>query len=179
MVVVDAVSGFAAVFGAELVPWGGFYVFAAVFGPLAVGFVSQDTGTCFANVANGHEGANVQADTVVQVRVPADRLFFQRFPADENVVRGFAFADLFEQAFQLFGSGQFFFTAIDFADLTFLSFDPVVQVCVDQCFQQLVVEAVVVDQDRASVFDSVPDLPDDRAVVEQLAVLSEEFISQP
>ena len=81
MMVVDALA-------VEFVePRGAFDVFATVFVPGDVEFwlfvVAQDFG--------GHEGADVQAHAVIEVGVPADGLLGQGFPANEDVVGGFAF----------------------------------------------------------------------------------------
>ena len=58
--------------------------------PRDVGFVAQDTGAFHADLGHGHKGADVEAHSVVEVGVPANRLLFQRFPANEDVVRGFS-----------------------------------------------------------------------------------------
>jgi hypothetical protein len=42
-----------------------------------------------------------------------------------------------------------------------------------------VVEFVVIDQGMEAVFAAVPEVPDERALVEQVAVLLEEFVAQP
>ena len=75
MVFVDAVALFAVVFQAEVVPGGGGDVGASVFFPVDVGFGAEDAGAFFAEVAGEHEGADVEADAVVEVGVPADGLF--------------------------------------------------------------------------------------------------------
>lgn len=97
--VVDAV---ALVF---LVPGGGLYVFAAVFVPVDVGFVAEDAGVFLADVGGAQERADVEADAVVQVGVPADGLFFDWLPAHEDVAGGLAFADELEAFLERFGGG--------------------------------------------------------------------------
>ena len=60
-----------------------------------------------------------------------------------------------------------------------LEVDPVLDVGVRQVVQQLVRELVVVHQARESVLASVPEVPDERPLVEQLAVLLEEAVAEP
>ncbi|MFZ9937164.1 MAG: hypothetical protein ACO3JG_08890 [Luteolibacter sp.] len=59
---------------------------AAVFGPFDVGPPAEDAGVLLFDVLGVKEGANVEADAVVEVRVPADGLLVKRLPADEEVV---------------------------------------------------------------------------------------------
>ena len=54
------------------------WILAAINTPLDVGVLAEDAGR--------HEGADVEADAVVEVGVPADRLLGERLPADEDVV---------------------------------------------------------------------------------------------
>ena len=70
MVVVDAVAV------KDVIPGGGFHVLAPVFVPVDVGFVAQDTRAFLADIGHGEEGADVEAHAVVEIRVPADGLFF-------------------------------------------------------------------------------------------------------
>ena len=82
-----------AAFSCELVePGGGGDVFASVGAVVDVGFVGQDSGR--------DERADIQADAVVQVWVPAERLGAQGFPADEDVVGGLPLQDLGEFGLQ-------------------------------------------------------------------------------
>ncbi len=104
-----------------------------------------------ADIAGEEEGADVLADAVVEVRVPALGLLVERLPADEDVERGLAFEDGGE--FGLEGSGgaearggsRF----IGLGVLVLLS-NPVAEVAVGQLLQGGVVELVVVDQARGS-----------------------------
>jgi hypothetical protein len=124
MVVVDPVAG-------EFVePGGGFYVLAAILVPVDVRILSQNTG--------GHEGADVETDTVVQVGLPAGGLLIERFPADEDVVGIFSLQNLLQFNFQFLGGGKADGGAIDpLLDLVFLAFDPVAQIGVDESFVSL------------------------------------------
>lgn len=161
-------------------PGGGFDVFAAVFVPFDVGFVAEDSGSFFANVGDGEEGADVEADTVVEIGVPADGLLVERFPADEDVVRSFAFENELEFFLECFGGGKALLGAINTCgDILFLAVDPVAKVGVDQGFEVLVIELVVVDEGRKAVAEAVPDMPYKGAVLEELAVLGKELFAQP
>ena len=67
---------------------------AAVFLPTNVRLGPQYAGAFLAaGQVLGHEGTDIESHTVVDVRLPADRLFLDRLPADEEVERGFAFHD--------------------------------------------------------------------------------------
>ena len=90
MMIVNAVS-------AELMkPRRGFNVFAAVFVPFYVWFVAQHACVAFANVGDGEKRADVHSHAIVEVGIPTDGLFFERFPADEDVVGRVAFENQFE-----------------------------------------------------------------------------------
>lgn len=78
---------------------GSLWFFASVFVPFDFRVHSQDASSFDFDIGDGQEGADIHADSVVEVRLPADGLFMQRFPADEDVVRGFAFQNLFQFAF--------------------------------------------------------------------------------
>ena len=70
---------------------------AAVFFPFDVGFYAEEAGAFLAaGEVGGHEGADVHADAVVEVGVPADGLLRERFPANEEVVGWPAFGDELE-----------------------------------------------------------------------------------
>ena len=88
MVVIDPVAF------ENLEPWGTGHIRAAILSPFDVGLGPRLAGPLFPHVLCEHEGTDVQTNTVVQVWVLADRLFLQRFPADENVAGGLAFEDL-------------------------------------------------------------------------------------
>jgi WD40 repeat protein len=62
-------------------------IFAAIYAPFDF--------RRFAENAGFDEGAYVEADAVVEVGIPADGLFFERLPANEDVVGCFAFAASF------------------------------------------------------------------------------------
>ena len=87
MHVIDAFSGELAVAPEPgelfLVPEG---FLAAVLAPVDVGLSAQDTGAFLAaGEFSGHEGAEVEAHPVVDVRRPADGLLGEGFPADEEI----------------------------------------------------------------------------------------------
>ena len=165
-------------------PGGGFNVFAPVFVPFYVGFVAEDSGPFFADVGDGEEGADVEADAVVEVGVPADGLFFKWFPAHEDVVTifliriAFAFEDQFQFFLQVFCGGEFFLGTVDtVVNVLLLAADPVAEVGVNQRFQQLGIEFVVVDQDCEAIGQTVPNMPDEGTLLEHFAVLGKKFIT--
>ena len=71
---------------------------AAVFVPFDFHPLAQDVG--------GRERADVHAHAVVQVGLPAFRLFRERLPADEEVVGGLAIKDGLELVLQGLGGTQ-------------------------------------------------------------------------
>ena len=88
--------------------FGAHRLLAAVFGPLdGAGLGAQDAGSGFAALAElgTEEGADSEANAIVDVWIPADRLLVQRLPPDEDVVGRFAFEDLLELALQTRVSG--------------------------------------------------------------------------
>ena len=131
--------------------------FASVFGPFDVRSLTQNAGF--------DERADVHADAVVEVGVPADGLFGQRFPADENVVGRLAGEDQFQFVLQRLSGGESQIgSGLAGLGLSGLGVDPIFQVGVGQVLQRLVVELVVVDQTREAIFASVPNLPNERPV---------------
>ena len=163
-----------------VVGFGAFGFFAAVFVPFDVGLGAEDTGSFFAEVLGGEEGADVEADAVVEVGVPADGLFVERFPADEEVVGGLAFEDFGEFRLQgLGGTKALGGSGFVCLGIGFLVVDPVAEVGVGEFLERSVVEAVIVHEHAEAVLAAVPEVPEEGAVVEELAVLVEEFIAQP
>ena len=155
---------------------------------LIFGVAAQDAGVRAAGVqrACGHERADVHPHAVVDVRVPADRLLVQWLPAHEDVVGRLAFEDLDELGLQMLGGGEARICAFDAGLLIgALAVDPVAEIGVDQLLQRPPAfavrrgEAVVVDQRMEAVAPPVPDVPDERALMEQLAMLREETVAQP
>lgn len=63
-----------------------FRVLATILVPVDGHLVGED--------ARLKEGADVEADAVIEIRIPADRLFGQRLPAHVNVIRRLAVGDL-------------------------------------------------------------------------------------
>ena len=136
--------------------------------------------SAFAYIAGEQEGADVLADAVVDVGMPALGLVFEGFPADEDVERGLAFEDSGELSLEgacgseaLGGSGFVGFSVIG------LLLNPVAEVAVGELLQGGVVEAVVVDQGVEAIGAAIPEVPDKRAVVEELGMLLEIFVAQP
>ena len=107
-------------------------------------------------------------------------MFGQALPAHEDVVRRFAFQNQLQTAFEVLGCGQAGFGAVhSIAHTFFLLAYPGAQVGVDEALQVFGVQLVVVDQRGKAVFEAVPHMPDEGAVVEALGVLLEEFFAQP
>src|SRR5690606_1852862 len=70
---------------------------AAVFLPLDVGLVAEHAcAGASAGQVRSQERADVHPHAVVDVRLPADRLFVQRLPTDEDVEGGLASEDCFQ-----------------------------------------------------------------------------------
>lgn len=162
--------------------------FAAVFVPFYFGCGAQDAGVLRAGVqgARGHEGANVQADAVIDVRVPADGLLVEWLPADEDVVGGFACEDALEFVLQVHrggeaGVGAFCARLL----LPALLRNPVAEVGVDEFLEGAAAftirrgELVIIHQRVKTVAQAVPDVPNEWTVMEQGAVLFEKFVAQP
>ncbi len=160
----------------EREPGRGGHILAPVLVPFDVELgrfvVAQDFG--------GHERADVEAHPVVEVGVPADGLQVERFPAYENIVGGFAFEDAFEPCLEIAGGGKANLGAVHAVlDPLFLSANPVTEVGVDEPLQILGIQCVVIDQRREAVLETVPNVPDEGAMVEALAMLLEELFAQP
>lgn len=123
---------------------------------------------------SSHKGTDVEAHTVVEVRVPANGLLPQWLPPYEDVVRGFAFENAHQASFKILCCSQAGIGAVHLLTRrALLVADPGIQVGVDQPFQSVAVELVIVDQGAKAVLEAIPDLPDKGAVMEQLAVLLE------
>ena len=172
MVIVDSITA------KVLIPGRGFDIFAAILFPFDVGPVAQDAGAFFGHVCHAQKGADVEAHTVVEVRVPADGLFGQRLPAHKDVVGRFAGQNQFQPFFERFCRGQTDAGAVDaVGQIALLACDPVAQVGVDQRAEQLGVEFVIVDQGGKTIGLAVPDVPDKGALLEELAMLAEKGIT--
>ena len=112
--------------------------------------------------------------------MPADGLFRKRLPPDKDVVGRFAGQDRLQLLLQILsslepqvGPGLACFRVGD------LGGDPVAEVGVCQVFQRFVIQFVVVDQSREAILSSVPNMPDERAMLKPLAVLIEELVAEP
>ena len=145
------------------------WLLASVLGPFDVGRLAQDAGL--------DERADVHADAVVQVGVPADGLLVERFPAHEDVVRRLAGEDQLELVLQRLRGGQPQVRAG--ARGPALGGDPIAEIRIGQILERLVVELVVIDQGREPVLAPVPDVPEKRALVESFAVLVEKEVAEP
>lgn len=157
---------------AHFTPWGAGRVLAAVHAPLDLRRLAEDAGF--------DEGTDVEADAVVEVGVPADGLLFEWLPPDEDVVGGFAFEDELEFVLELEG-GEVEGVAAALAGLhvAFAIGNPVAEVGVDEAGERGLVEPVVVHKSGKTALLAVPDVPEERALVEELAMLLEEPVAQP
>ena len=168
MDVVPAVAG--EVFAAcKVGRWFGFRPEPGVVGPVAlgfpatilvpfdVGFGAQQAGAFLADIPRQQERADVESNAVVEIGLPAERLFVQRFPADEQVVGRFAFEDVGQFGLQKPGHAEAFGGAgfVGFGVFLLLAY-PVAEVAVGQRLQGGVVEAVIVDQDVKAILAAVP-----------------------
>ena len=158
--------------------------FATVFAPLDIGFTAEQSGAFLADVCRHHKRPDIHPHAVVQIWIPAVCLFRNRFPADENVVRRLAVEDAVQVLLQGSGVDQAGFRRAVRSLGRFKVANPVAEVGEGERFQQLVAllavgQAVVVDQGLEARLVPVPDVPDERAVLEQLAVLFEEPVAEP
>ena len=104
-------------------------VLAAVLVPVDVELGAQDAGL--------DERADVEADAVVEVGVPAERLLGERLPAHEDVVGRLALEDQLEPALQLPRGSQARLGAGDLvAAAALLPLDPVAEVGVGEPLQR-------------------------------------------
>lgn len=164
----------------QVIPGGGFHVFAPIFVPFDIGFVAQDARAFFTHVRHGEEGANVQAHAVIDVRVPADGLSIQRFPADKDVMGSFTRKDQLQLFLEGFGSGKAFARTVNAVlHILLLAAYPVAHIGVGEGFQIFVIQLMVVDQSGKAVAQAVPDMPDEGAMLKELAVLGKELFAQP
>ena len=130
---------------------------------------AEQASSSFTDVTCQQEGADVLADAVVDVWMPALGLVFEGFPSNEDVERGLAFEDSGEFGLEgacgveaLGGSGFIGFGVIG------LLLNPVAQVAIGQLLQSGVVESVVVDQRVKAIEAAVPEVPDKRAVASRV-----------
>ena len=161
-----------------MIPWCRFHIIAAIFFPIDIWLISQDSSALFLHIGHSHEGADIEAYAVVEVGIPSDGLFFDRFPAHKDVVGCFACKDKLQLFLESFSGSKSLLRAIDTTgDVLLLAVDPIAHIGVDKGLQILAVELVVIDQHRKSIWQAVPNMPDEGAVMKELAVLGEELIS--
>src|SRR5574337_47641 len=97
---------------------------AAVFLPMDIRLGAQDAGAFLAaGDILGHEGADVEANAIVDVRRPTDGLILDGLPADEEVDGWFACEDGDEPLLQLQRGGQTILGA------AFAAFHPILLAC--------------------------------------------------
>ena len=141
---------------------------------------AEEARAFFADIASKQKRADVLADAVVEVRVPALGLLFERFPAHKDVEWGLAFEDGSEfglkgaSGTEAGGSSGFVGPGV-----VGLLLDPVAEIAVGQLLQGGVVEAVIVDQGVKAIAATIPQVPEEGAVMKELGVLLEAFVAQP
>ena len=164
--------------------FGAHRLLTSIFGPLnRAGLGSQDAGAGFAPFAQlgNQERTDVEPHPVVDVWLPAYGLLVQGFPAHKDVVGRFACENLYELALEIEGGSEAIIGAIDASGLIILlAINPVAQVGEGELIQGFATLAmgccqlVIVHQSAEAIGIAIPDLPDEGAAVEQLAVLAEE-----
>ena len=158
---------------------------AAIFGPFdGAGPGAQDAGAGFPALAqlSIEKGADVEANAVVGVGIPTNRLLVQGLPTHENVVGRLAIEDLLELALKIEGGGEPVIGAIDaFCLIILLAIDPVAQVGEGELIQGFAALAiggrqlVIVHQGAEAIDMAIPDLPDEGPTLGQLAVFAEKL----
>lgn len=164
----------------EVIPGGRFHVLAPILVPVDIGFVTQDSGPLFADIWHAEEGANIEAHAVVKVRFPAERLLIQRLPAHKNIIRSFACENKLQSFLEDLGGVQAFLRAVNAGvKVLLLAHNPVAKIGINERFQIFVIQFVIIDQRGETVPQAIPDVPDERAVLEQFAMLGKELFPQP
>src|SRR5262249_51897650 len=117
----------------------------------------------------GEEGTDVEANAVIDVGLPANRLLIERLPPHENIVGWLALDDLRQLAAQVLCRNEALLRA-SFAgrNRAALGRDPFPQVAVTQLLEQAaagavpIAKSVIVDERREAAAHPVPDVPDER-----------------
>src|SRR5450755_3084280 len=145
---------------------------AAIFIPVDGKAIAQYTGL--------DEWANIYSYPIVYIRLPANRLLAQLLPAHIDIIRLFAFVNLFQFLLQLSGGDIASFRACNARLLLgLLRCNPRAEIGIDQPLKAGGIEAVIVDEGREAIAQAIPDMPDERAIVEELAVLCKKAVAQP
>jgi len=150
-------------------------LFATVFVPTDLRSSAENARVFPAGVERlrGDEGAEVESHAVVNVGIPPDGLLVQRLPADEQIEGRFACEDRFELAAQVLSGREASVGAFDPGLLRLaLGINPVAEIGVDEFLQRAFAgtirggELVVVDEGAEATLQTVPNVPDERALVE-------------
>jgi hypothetical protein len=124
----------------------------------------------------GKEWADIQAHTVVGVRLPTDGLFRERLPADEEVVGWPALEDELKAGLQLLGGLEARVAAgLPRLDGGLLAPNPISEVGVGELFQIGMAELVIVHQRAEAALVAVPNVRDEWAGAKEGTVLLEEL----
>ena len=127
---------------------------------------AEQPSALLSDIPREKEGTNVLADPIVDVRVPGLSLLFEQLPPYKNVERCLAFEDGGEFGLEGTGSpeargGSGF---VGFGVFVLL-LDPVAEVAIGELLQHCVVEAMIVDEGVKPVGATIPEMPDERAIV--------------
>ncbi len=127
-----------------------------------------------------NERPDVETDTIVDVGLPPDGLLGHPLPPHVDVIGWRTIENQLESALKILGGGKARIRAGPFCtSLMFLAVDPCAKRSERELFQSPSVELVVIDDSREPVFTTVPDMPQERPVVENPHVLGKERVSEP
>src|SRR5882724_1769132 len=134
----------------NLAPWRARHVFAAIFLPVDLRMFSKNT--------RFTKRANVQPNTVVQIRLPTDRLFFDRLPTHENIVRLFAFNHFLQLRFEFLRRLQTRVTSFLASVVRrFLPRDPITEKSVRQFLKIAAIQFMIINQRAETIPSAIPD----------------------
>ena len=105
--------------------------------------------------------------------MPALGLFFQRLPADEDVERGFAFEYRSQLILQRAGSSETFGGSrlVGFGVFRLL-LNPIAEIAIGELLQIGMIESMIVNESVKPIGPPVPQVPDKRSVLKELACCS-------
>src|SRR6266568_8586635 len=99
-------------------------------------------------------------------------------PTYINIIGFFAFVNLFQLHLQFSGGNIAPFRACNTRFLlNFLRCNPRAKIGIDQLLKTSGIETVIVDECREAIVQSIPYVPDERAIVKKLAVLCKKAVA--
>src|SRR5208337_149976 len=130
--------------------------------------------------------SRIDANAVVDVRLPADRLAIERLPTHEYVVGRLALHNPRQFVAKVLGRNQTLFGArLAGSGSPALRADPFAEIAVAKLLEAaaagagFLAKAMIIDERRESAAHAIPDVPDERRLVEQPAMAVEELVRQP